>query len=172
MISGEEFQITPETKVGELIENYPHLEEILISLAPPFKNLRNPLLKKTVAKITSLRQAAIVGNISISHLINELRKSAGYEHVCTEETVCKEEHFSIVEDQIAFIYDARKDLDNGVVPAVKVMKDLKEIKSGEIYKLITPFLPAPLIDKAKEKGFLANCKQISSSCFETYFRAA
>ncbi len=34
------FNITPETKVGDLLDNYPDIEELLISLSPSFKKLR------------------------------------------------------------------------------------------------------------------------------------
>ena len=36
----EPLLITPQTKVGELLETYPELEEVLVALAPPFKKLR------------------------------------------------------------------------------------------------------------------------------------
>ena len=34
---------------------YPELEEVLIGLAPPFKKLKNPLLRKSVAKIATIK---------------------------------------------------------------------------------------------------------------------
>ena len=46
--------ITPKTKVLELIETYPELEDVLIEYAPAFKNLKNPVLRRTVAKIATL----------------------------------------------------------------------------------------------------------------------
>ncbi|MCP5064426.1 MAG: DUF1858 domain-containing protein, partial [Ignavibacteriae bacterium] len=70
-------QITPETKVGDLLDNYPELEEKLIEIAPPFRRLKNKVLRKTVAKITTLKQAAKVGNIPLSDLVNKLRGAAG-----------------------------------------------------------------------------------------------
>jgi hypothetical protein len=39
-------------------------------------------------------------------------------------------------------------LSNGEQPVNQVMADLKSMTSRTIYKLIAPFLPAPLIDKA------------------------
>lgn len=51
--------ITPKTKVLELIETYPELEDILIEYAPAFKKLKNPLLRKTVAKIATLQQGML-----------------------------------------------------------------------------------------------------------------
>jgi hypothetical protein len=48
----ENLIISPKTKIYELLEAYPQLEETLIALAPPFKKLKNPVLRKTIAKIT------------------------------------------------------------------------------------------------------------------------
>jgi hypothetical protein len=39
---------------------------------------------------------------------------------------------------------------------------------GDIYELITPFLPAPLIDSAKEKGFLTWSQKEGGEIFKTY----
>ena len=66
--------INANTKVLELIEAYPHLEEVLISYVPAFKKLKNPILRNTVARIATLRQAAAIGNVKTEDLVNLLRK--------------------------------------------------------------------------------------------------
>ena len=71
--SMEKVIITPETKIYDLLENYPALENKLIEIAPVFSQLKNPLLRRIIAKITSIKQAALVGNVSLNHLVNELR---------------------------------------------------------------------------------------------------
>ena len=73
--------ITPDMKVGALLEAYPELEEVLIELAPVFAKLRNPVLRRTVAKVTTLRQAASVGGLSLGDMIGRLRSAAG----CSDE---------------------------------------------------------------------------------------
>jgi Domain of unknown function (DUF1858) len=75
----EQLIITPKTKVLQLIETYPQLEEVLIKNVPAFSKLKNPLLRKTVAKIATLQQAASIGNIKTGDLINILRKVVGQE---------------------------------------------------------------------------------------------
>ncbi|MGD8491813.1 MAG: DUF1858 domain-containing protein, partial [Anaerolineae bacterium] len=50
--------IAPKTKVAELISAYPQLEQVLIDYVPAFEKLKNPVLRKTVARITTLQQAA------------------------------------------------------------------------------------------------------------------
>lgn len=68
--------INAKTRIMELIEAYPHLEEVLISYVPAFKKLKNPVLRKTVARIATLQQAAVIGNINTDELVNLLRKEA------------------------------------------------------------------------------------------------
>ena len=50
-----ELIIAPKTKVAELIDAYPQLEQVLIDYVPAFEKLRNPVLRKTVARITTLQ---------------------------------------------------------------------------------------------------------------------
>jgi len=46
----KELIITPQIKVAELLETYPQLEEVLIDLSPTFKKLKNPVLRRTIAR--------------------------------------------------------------------------------------------------------------------------
>ena len=69
--------ITPKTRVGELLDTYPELEPVLMDLAPAFKKLQNPVLRRTVGKVATLQQAAALGNVSISEIINTLRQEVG-----------------------------------------------------------------------------------------------
>ena len=72
-----DFRITPETKIAALLERYPELEKTLLEMAPEFKKLRNPVLKKTIAKVTSLRQASTIAKIPLADMINKLRSEVG-----------------------------------------------------------------------------------------------
>jgi len=49
---GEVLNINPRTKVGELLDACPRLEEVLIAQAPVFEKLRNPVLRRTAARKT------------------------------------------------------------------------------------------------------------------------
>ena len=69
--------ITPQTKVHELLEAYPELEDDLIEIAPVFRKLQNPVLRRTIARVTTLQQAALVGQVSVNLLVNTLRQKTG-----------------------------------------------------------------------------------------------
>jgi hypothetical protein len=69
--------ITKDTRVAELLRDYPETEELLINMAPPFKKLRNPLLRRSVARVATLSQAAGVARLPASVLVDRLRDAVG-----------------------------------------------------------------------------------------------
>jgi len=142
--------ISPKTKVLQLIEAYPELEEVLINYVPAFRKLKNPILRKTVAKIATLQQAASIGNVKVGDLINHLRKEVGQELASEEsDSPYNLEKPAWFNDRlVAQELDVRDMLAAGEHPVNQVMADLKKLLEKSIYKLIAPFLPAPLIDKA------------------------
>lgn len=163
--------ITPKTKVLQLIESYPQLEDVLIDYVPAFKKLKNPVLRKTVAKIATLQQAAAVGDVKVEDLINVLRKEVGQDILSEENSTNyntrKPAWFS--EDKIVSKLDVREMLASGEHPVNQVITDLRSLPDGKIYKLIAPFVPAPLIDKASSLGFEHWIKQEGEERFLVNF---
>jgi hypothetical protein len=163
--------ITPKTKVLELIETYPQLEDVLIQYAPAFKNLKNPVLRRTVAKIATLQQAAAIGGVKTEELINRLRKEVGQDVITGEAgslyNYQKPEWF--VEDKIVKRFNASEMLAAGEHPVNQVISDLNHLETGKIYELKAPFLTAPLIDKAKSLGLNHWVDQRSDEEFFIYF---
>ena len=170
----EQMTITPDTKVGALLDAYPELEELLIELAPPFAKLRSPILRKTVAKVTSLRQAATVGAVDLGVLITRLREAAGItgeEIASGESTGMPSERPAWLETgEIVETFDARPVIEAGEHALGAVMKKLKALSSGQVLELITPFEPAPLIDKIREQGFESWSTSDANGTTRSYFR--
>ncbi len=71
-----QLKINAKTRILELIEAYPHLEDVLIQYVPAFKKLKNPLLRNTIARIATLQQAAIIGKVKIEDLVSLLKKES------------------------------------------------------------------------------------------------
>jgi hypothetical protein len=69
--------ITPDSRLGELLERWPALEDVLVQLSPHFRALRNPVLRRTVAKVATLRQVSSVSGVALGVLIERLRAGAG-----------------------------------------------------------------------------------------------
>jgi hypothetical protein len=170
--SGRE-PILPSTKVAALLDQYPELEEFLIGMAPPFRKLRNPALRKTVARVASLQQAAAVARIPVRDLVNRLRASVGQQDLSSEEAPGGAvSYFSPRPDwfdpgKVAVCID-EKSAGPGKMPVVSILQGLVTLKPGEILELVTDFLPAPGIDLLRNKGLLVWIVEDDSKIIRTY----
>ena len=146
--------IAPKTKVAELIDAYPQLEQVLVDYVPAFEKLKNPVLRKTVARITTLQQAAVIGGVHVEDLINHLRREVGQElfagAAAAAYTIEQPGWFS--EARVVAELDAKDMLAAGEQPVNQVIADLNALAPGDIYKVVAPFMPAPLVDKASSLG--------------------
>ena len=148
--------ITPDAKVGPLLEEYPQLEGVLIAMSPAFGHLRNPVLRRTVAKVATLRQVAKIGNVDLGVLVNRLRESAGIKETWAGGTTPDNTGDApawLDKQGIVKTFDARSLIAGGGHPLEAVLSELKDLKAGEVFELLTPFLPAPLLDIVRKKGY-------------------
>lgn len=168
-----QFPILPSTKVAALLDQYPEVEDILISLAPPFKKLKNPILRRTVARVASLQQVAAVGRMPVQELVNRLRAAVGQQNLVSEEATSdtvspyspRPEWFHPA--KIVASIDEMK-LDPDKMPIVTVLQKAAALQPGEILELITTFLPVPGIDILRKKSLLVWSMEDESKLIRTY----
>jgi len=147
------------------------LEDVLIGMAPAFRKLKNPILRKSVGRVASLRQAAAVGGLPVADLVNRLRSAVGQKvFVSGDEAGApyfgnKPQWFDA--SKIAISIDERGG-DPNKMPIAEVLQEAQHLKSGQILELITGFLPAPGIDILKKKGFTVWTVRKAPECICTY----
>ena len=165
--------ITPKTKIYDLLEAYPELEDTLIASAPEFKRLKNPVLRKTIARITTIAQAATVGGLDVQVLVNRLREKAGQGAVDQLDdtggkyvTVCPAWY---KRESVVNTIDTNEMLNRGEHPVHVVLAAIKELKENEILEIIASFIPAPLLDKTLSLEYKHWLDRKSDSEFRIYF---
>jgi hypothetical protein len=153
----EKLVISPKTKVGELLDAFPQLESVLLDLSPAFAKLKNPILRKTVARIATLQQAAVVGGIRTDELVNRLRKEAGQNEIDAETDgnsyLVSEFPEWFDASRITRRFDATPFINAGTSPLQEITSLAKDLQPGEYLEVSSPFVPAPVIDMLREKGF-------------------
>ena len=164
--------ITPKTRVGELLDTYPELESVLMELSPAFKKLKNPVLRKTVGKVATLQQAASLGNIPVTEVINTLRMEVGqqlFEGTDSNDEINYKQPGWYDPDKVSVSFDASPLIDSGQNPMQEVLAQLEKTNSGEIFLLTTPFVPAPIIELISKKGYSHYCITSNEGQCTTYF---
>ena len=76
----------------------------------------------------------------------------------------------LLQQHIKITLDARPILAAGEHPLARVMEETKGLGKGEIYEMITPFTPVPLIEKVKAMGFESFSMEENPSEIHTYFQ--
>jgi hypothetical protein len=171
-LSKDILEITRFTKVNDLLNTYPELEDVLIDIAPPFKKLRNPFLRKTVAKGATIKHVSSVGGIPVSELINKLRSEVGQPTIADsyeDENYFLDKPKWFSPDKITLSINESEVKDKNKMTLVVILQKAKNVKKGEIIELITTFLPAPGIDKLKSKGYSVWTMKTEDKLVKSYF---
>ena len=164
--------IDPSVTVHALLEAYPELEEVLIGIAPPFRKLKNPLLRKSVARVATLEHISSVGGVPLGELISKLREAVG-QPVSTD-TYTDQEYFGkqpdwFAPDRVTLSLDEDRIEDKDTMTLVTILRNAQDVRKGEIIELVTSFLPAPGIDILKSKGYSVWTRKEGDGVIKSYF---
>ncbi len=169
--------ITPETRIAELLEAYPQLEDVLIRESPHFKALKNPILRTTVAKVATLERASQMSGIPVRRLVATLREAVGLPGESTAADQGPELEPAAVdavapagfdEAKVTLRIDADALLAKGEVPLPRVHQAVREMAAGALLCVRSAFRPAPLLDALHKAGHRTYVTQAAPDAFHTY----
>lgn len=146
--------ITLQTKIADLLKIYPQLEKRLMEISPLFSKLKNPVLRKTVARVATIRQVAEVASLNPAELVNLLRKEVGLQpsEVATAADPKPRPEWALRE-RTSFTIDVRPIIKRGERPMDEILQRCSTLKEGEILLLETDFTPSPLIEILRGKAY-------------------
>ncbi|MFH1807804.1 MAG: DUF1858 domain-containing protein [Pseudomonadota bacterium] len=154
-------EITPQTKVGELLKDS-RIEQALLDYHPAFAKLKNPILRRTVARVATLRQAAEVAGVDVGELVATLRLSAGQSPVPSPpRTVPGEDQeaapaWTAAGEAVARI-DVDQALERGEHPLPEVLRLAGTLVGSQRIELVASFKPVPLIDTVAQQNLRVAC---------------
>lgn len=151
-------EITRKTKILELLQKFPGLEETIIRMAPPFRNLRNPVLRKTVAQMATLEMVARIGGLDVVEMVNTLRRAAGQGEILVPpglptdlRTTASAEDPAWISGEPQYVIDGIELLRAGEVPLLRVNELLQSLDPGRHLLLVTDFEPTPMLESMRKQ---------------------
>ena len=166
-------EITLETKISDLLNDYEGMKDILIGINPKFKKLNNPVLRRTLAKIAGVKQAAIVGGMDPVDLLNQLRQAVGQDPIditTPQGEVEAEEAPEWILQEVKQTLNANALLDAERNPLAELHKALKAINEGEVITIESDFQPEPLMDEMLKAGHDVFSREVQEGQFVTYIK--
>ncbi|WP_243302167.1 DUF1858 domain-containing protein [Geothrix oryzisoli] len=164
--------ITPETKIGDFLAAHPDQQEALIARVPEFARLRNPILRRTVAKLATVEHAARMAGLPTAELVRFLRELAGEAgEVPTAPgpaPVAGPRPDWARPSSVRSTLDADALLATGDHPLARVRRVLATLAPGEALQLLSPFRPEPLLDQFRQEGTPCWCEAEGTGRFRTW----
>jgi hypothetical protein len=158
--------ITPAMKVAALLEAFPALEDVLVAQAPAFERLRNPVLRRTVARVATLEQAAAIAGLSTRDLVTTLRRAAGQP---IDDPATGPSSAEAGEDEgpvpawidparVRRVIDADAILASGASPLTTVFEAARALDADEVLEVTVSFRPVPLVESLGKQGYACHVR--------------
>lgn len=68
-------EVTSATRLEDLLNEYPFLVDFLADYRPEFRKLRNPVMRKVMARAARIETVASMGGVAVDQLISDLLKA-------------------------------------------------------------------------------------------------
>ena len=146
-------EISPNTSIHDLLEEFPFLIDFLVDYNPKFSVLKNPMMRATAGRVATLRKAAEMGGVELDELVDAIRAEVqgkeGGGSKAPDRTSGPGEG-----DKVAELKSLIRDLHDGVAPeAAKarfdtVIKDVSALEIGAMEEqLIREGMPVEEIQR-------------------------
>ncbi len=135
-------ELNAATKIDDLLREYPFLMDFFIARSPKYKLLQNTIMRKTVGRVATLHQVALIGGIETGQLLDEVAieiRARNGEVVVNKDTVGSTQE-PIDDEQIRqeLLKDIIRDLHKGVDMTIlkrRFFELIKDIDPSEIAKM-------------------------------------
>lgn len=67
-------EIGPTSRIGDLVSDYPYLEDFFVTYHAALTRLTNPLLKRTIDRNATLADAAEMADVAVDTLVADVRE--------------------------------------------------------------------------------------------------
>ena len=166
--------VSRDDRVSDVLARDESLVETFIRYAPQFEKLRNRTMRRVMARLVTVEQAARMANVPPERLIDALNRALRIPSAATtdversidagaEASEHHPEHAAVVE------LDVRDDLRSGREPFSRIMGAVATVGSDEVLHLRSIFEPVPLFTALGKRGFVHESMERASGDWSVWF---
>jgi uncharacterized protein (DUF2249 family) len=163
--TGAPAPIAAADRVGDVLARDEKLVDVFVRHSPHFEKLRNRALRRVMAQLVTIEQAARVAGVGLDILLHDLNAAVGATastHVPRAGSApARQSDFATVPppsrrppDLAVVELDLRDDMRSGREPFSTIMAAVRELVDGQVLRLRTIFEPVPLFSVMAKRGFL------------------
>ncbi len=165
--------VSPNDKVSDVLARDESLIDVFVRAAPHFEKLRNRTMRRTMARLVTVEQAARTANVPAERLVRDLNAALGYVDALPASTASaphaappEERH---PEDAPVVEVDVREDLRAGREPFARIMGAVAALRDEEVLHLRAIFEPAPLFTVLGKRGLVYESRSHAPDDWSVWF---
>jgi uncharacterized protein (DUF2249 family) len=171
-------------RVSAVLAHDERLIDVFVALSPAFERLRNPMLRRVMARLVSVEQAAQIARIDASLLLARLNAATGAaapaanqtepphtepeEDMATDSILMPAALDGLDEAQILDL-DVRDDLRQGREPFGRIMGVRRALAPGQVLRLRAIFEPVPLYQVMAKQGLARWTERLAADDWRIWF---
>jgi len=166
--------ITASDRMSDVLARDESLIAVLERHAPHFSKLRNRSLRRVMARLVTVEQAARTAKVPVQELVRDLNHALGIEPtppadpspaVSVEDGVARAHpaHARVVE------LDVRDDLRSGREPFSRIMSSVAALGDADVLHVRAIFEPVPLCAVLAKRGFAHEAKSHAPDDWSVWF---
>jgi uncharacterized protein (DUF2249 family) len=181
-------------RVAQVLDRDPRLVDEFVRTSPAFERLRNPMLRRTMARIVTVEQAARIAGVEPALLIERLNRvvqgsgtddapaASGTRVDDNSSSTGKTMSSQLAEPMPAAIrdvaadrlidLDVRDDLRSGREPFSRIMGARRSLRPGEVLRLRAIFEPVPLYQVMARQGLDHWTERLADDDWRVWFFAS
>lgn len=164
---------SPDTVVADAIRSDPAVVDRLVALDPVFAKLRNPVLRKVMARLVRFRDAAKVAGVPLEAIMaavnGEAQPASSEKSEAPSDAGPAPGWMASVDPEAAAHLDVRPILAAGDEPLGAVMRAAAAVPEGGVLLLEAPFDPVPLRRVLVRKGFVSHAEPLGPEHWRVTF---
>jgi uncharacterized protein (DUF2249 family) len=177
--------IRPDDRVSQVLAREPALVEVFVAASPHFERLRSGPMRRALARLVTVEQAARVAGVDPAALLVRLNEALGEATPPTAEatgsaTFNPEEGMYTLQGELppvlaeipeerVFDLDVREDLRLGREPFSRVMGARADLPAGHVLRIRAIFEPAPLYRVMAKHGFAHWTERLADDDWRVWF---
>ncbi|HET8698636.1 MAG TPA: DUF2249 domain-containing protein, partial [Gammaproteobacteria bacterium] len=175
--------VAPTDRVSDVLARDEALVDVFVRHAPHFAKLRNRAMRRVMARLVTVEQAARTAGVSAGRLVDDLnaalgtaperRANAGPATAAPPNGIGNAGLSEPPSEWPVVEVDVRDDLRTGREPFSRIMAAVAALRAGEVLHLRAIFEPVPLLAVMEKRGFTHAARRHAADDWSVWFwRAA
>lgn len=174
MTTGSPVPVRATDRVSDVLARDEALLEVFVGHAPHFAKLRNRTMRRVMARLVTVEQAARMAGVPVAGLLDAINGALGVtvvEDIAQPAAPPSAEPSSQRHPAEAneVILDVREELRAGREPFSTIMRAVGAMKQGDVLRLRTTFEPVPLFHVLGKRGLTREVVEHGPEDWSTWF---